>query len=108
MDLRSYYESYWRRRLAEPGDRAPVRDSVPRSLVRYSQYGSVANLIPAGSRLLDLGCGEGNVTELYGRVSGRPAVGLDVSAAAVERARERGVDARVADVGCGGGSLSAG
>jgi len=48
----------------------------------------------AGERILDLGCGDGVLTaELVAR--GCVVVGVDASAAQVEAARDRGLDARV-------------
>ncbi|HTD27130.1 MAG TPA: class I SAM-dependent methyltransferase [Candidatus Elarobacter sp.] len=50
----------------------------------------------AGERILDLGCGDGALTEaLVAR--GCAVVGVDASAAQVEAARQRGLDARVMD-----------
>ena len=50
----------------------------------------------AGERILDLGCGDGALTEaLVAR--GSAVVGVDASAAQVEAARRRGLDARVLD-----------
>ena len=50
----------------------------------------------AGERILDLGCGDGALTEaLVAR--GCAVVGVDASAAQVEAARRRGLDARVMD-----------
>ena len=50
----------------------------------------------AGERILDLGCGDGVIAaELAAR--GCEVVGVDASAAQVEAARGRGVDARVVD-----------
>src|SRR4051794_1032112 len=50
----------------------------------------------AGERILDLGCGDGALTEsLIER--GARVVGIDASAEMVTAARARGVDARVMD-----------
>lgn len=49
-----------------------------------------------GERILDLGCGEGSLTEKLQAV-GCAVVGVDSSAEQVAAARERGLDARVAD-----------
>lgn len=50
----------------------------------------------AGERILDLGCGDGVLTE---RIAGAGAevVGVDASPAMIEAARSRGIDAHVAD-----------
>jgi trans-aconitate methyltransferase len=49
-----------------------------------------------GERVLDLGCGDGALTVVL-RDLGCQVVGIDSSAAQVESARSRGLDARVAD-----------
>jgi trans-aconitate methyltransferase len=49
-----------------------------------------------GERVLDLGCGDGALTEKI-VAAGCSVVGVDGSAAQVEAARERGLDARVMD-----------
>ncbi|MGF1630065.1 MAG: class I SAM-dependent methyltransferase [Kiloniellaceae bacterium] len=50
----------------------------------------------AGERILDLGCGEGALTEKLA-ASGAAVVGVDASPEQVEAARRRGLDARVAN-----------
>ncbi|MDH3211636.1 MAG: methyltransferase domain-containing protein [Myxococcales bacterium] len=50
----------------------------------------------SGERILDLGCGDGALTEKLVAMGCR-VVGVDGSAAQVAAARERGLDARVAD-----------
>ncbi|WP_108661162.1 class I SAM-dependent methyltransferase [Acuticoccus kandeliae] len=49
-----------------------------------------------GERILDLGCGDGALTEKLA-AAGADVVGLDGSAAFVEAAQSRGIDARVGD-----------
>jgi trans-aconitate methyltransferase len=49
-----------------------------------------------GERILDLGCGDGVLTQKLAEL-GCDVVGVDASAALVGRARELGLDARVAD-----------
>jgi trans-aconitate methyltransferase len=53
-----------------------------------------------GERILDLGCGDGALTEKL-VAAGARVVGVDASADMVNAARERGIDARIMD----GGSL---
>jgi len=49
-----------------------------------------------GERILDLGCGDGALTEELAR-AGAALVGIDPSASMVEAARARGLDARLGD-----------
>lgn len=64
--IEKYYESYWKRRL-DTKDFAlqPIRPGIPNILIRYTQYGSCLNLIPDGVKVLDIGCGEGNISEMF-------------------------------------------
>lgn len=50
----------------------------------------------AGERILDLGCGDGSLTEVLAK-SGATVIGVDASPDMVEAARARGLDARVVD-----------
>ena len=50
----------------------------------------------SGERILDLGCGDGALTEML-VAAGCQVVGVDASAEQVAAARERGLDAHVAD-----------
>ncbi|MGC1341912.1 MAG: class I SAM-dependent methyltransferase, partial [Candidatus Binataceae bacterium] len=55
-------------------------------------------LAPArGEKILDLGCGDGFVTERL-VAAGAKVVGVDASAEMIEAARRRGLDARVTSV----------
>jgi SAM-dependent methyltransferase len=49
-------------------------------------------------RILEVGCGWGELAEWAGRAMGAEVVALDLSPRMVELARERGVDAQVGDV----------
>jgi SAM-dependent methyltransferase len=53
---------------------------------------------PAPGRVLEVGCGWGELAEWIGRDTGAEVVAVDLSPRMVELARERGVDARIADV----------
>lgn len=49
-------------------------------------------------RILEVGCGWGELAEWVGRETGAEVVAIDLSPGMVELARERGVDAQVGDV----------
>ena len=51
-----------------------------------------------GQRVLEVGCGMGNFSERTARETSAAVVATDISPRMVELARERGLDARVADV----------
>ena len=54
-----------------------------------------------GEKLLDIGCGDGFISALLAKTISAKPYGIDISHAAVEKARERGVEARVYDIGTG-------
>jgi SAM-dependent methyltransferase len=84
----SYYEHYW----SDVGYRpcgAPTAH-LRRLIERY---------VPAGSKVLDLGCGDGGGAGKALLEHGCEYVGVDVSEKAVRLARDRGLDARVVDDG---------
>lgn len=84
----NYYELYWHKR-GKAGSSDPIPLWLPSWLTRYSEYGAILNQIPLGSKILDLGCGDGNVTRLY--LTKGEVIGLDVSTMALARARKRGI-----------------
>jgi len=84
------YDRYWASR-----DR-------PRAEARSRERGALAARLlieagAAGRRVLDAGCGPGWTLEELAR-AGFQATGADVSPAAVDEARSRGLEARVADL----------
>src|SRR5256885_11529661 len=58
-------------------------------------FAAVAEARPA--RVLDVGCGPGNLTERFAKELGADVKAVDVSGRMVELARARGIDAREAD-----------
>jgi methionine biosynthesis protein MetW len=58
----------------------------------------IRDLVPVGSRVLDVGCASGYFSEVLARDRGCQVVGLDYSAEAVEVARKRGIEAHVIDL----------
>jgi 2-polyprenyl-3-methyl-5-hydroxy-6-metoxy-1,4-benzoquinol methylase len=85
-----FYDRYW-----------AARDR-PRAEARSRERGVLAARLlreagPACLRVLDAGCGPGWALEELAR-AGFQSIGADVSPAAVEEARSRGLEARVADL----------
>jgi ubiquinone/menaquinone biosynthesis C-methylase UbiE len=75
--VRDYYEELWERlpdELETPD--LPVRAAFARAHVR------------AGDRVLDLGCGQGDLTAVLAETGAHP-VGVEIAEAAVSRARRR-------------------
>ena len=66
------------------------------SLVRRTTAATSRSVLRAGERILDLGCGTGELT-LALQQRGCEAVGVDLSPEMVAAAKEKGVDARVMD-----------
>ncbi len=81
--MRDYYEKYW---TGELGWRPP--NALYPETVRV-----LINWVPPQSSILDLGCGEGATYATALLETAKCYKGVDLSEAAVERARERGVDA---------------
>ena len=52
----------------------------------------IASLVPAGSRVLDLGCGDGALLELLQRERGCTGYGIEIDDANVLASTRRGVD----------------
>ncbi len=86
-----------------------VPHNAPGQQWQASRYAHHADFVPAlgaevaellapkaGERILDLGCGDGSLTEVLAK-SGATVIGVDASADMVEAARARGLDARVVD-----------
>ncbi|MGI8714975.1 MAG: class I SAM-dependent methyltransferase [Solirubrobacteraceae bacterium] len=75
--MRDYYEQLWERL---PEDLYPP-DLSPRIAFARANVGR-------GDRVLDLGCGEGDLTAVLAMIGAR-ALGVDVAEAALQRARSR-------------------
>jgi trans-aconitate methyltransferase len=86
-----------------------AKTSPPAQSWKADRYARHAHFVPAlgqpvldllqprtGERILDLGCGDGVLTEKI-TTAGASVVGVDASADMVAAARKRGLDARVAD-----------
>jgi methionine biosynthesis protein MetW len=62
------------------------------------RYRIMAEVIEPGSTVLDLGCGEGMLLQYLAETRDTSGYGVDVSQEAVKLARERGIQAEVADI----------
>lgn len=80
------YEEYWNR--VSQGYR-------PVSLAKQKL---ISSMIDDGSRILDIGCGDGNLLEFLSRDKNIKGSGIDVSIKAVDLTRRKGIEARVADL----------
>lgn len=90
LEFKKYYECYWlRRREVGNAPQKPIRDLIPYLLVKYSNYGAILHQIPGNSKVLDLGCGDGNVSQLYVERKGCKVIGIDISGSALKLAREK-------------------
>ena len=91
MDFGDYYEAYWKnRKEKEPEPIEPIRSVIPGLLVKYSSYGAILNQIPENVEVLDIGCGDGNVSSLYLKKACK-VTGMDISEKALEYAAKRGI-----------------
>lgn len=62
------------------------------------EYDTFVSWTPRGSRVIDLGCGEGSLGAHLIAERGCVVTGIDVDEAGVAQARAKGLDARVGDV----------
>lgn len=82
-------------------ERFAQRSAIFRELLEgqnpeHVAYDAVAEKKPG--RVLDVGCGLGEITERFVKELGADVQAIDISARMVELTRARGIDARVADV----------
>lgn len=71
-----------------------------------TRYDIFAGFIETGSSVLDLGCGDGYALDYLREKKGIRGSGMDISGPAVEKAREHGVEAELADITAPGFELS--
>lgn len=82
-------------------ERLAKRNAIFRALVEGESpedlaYAAIAEVRPA--RLLDVGCGQGDLTERFAAELGAAVRAIDISPRMVELTRARGIDASLADV----------
>jgi len=91
MDFRSYYERYWNDRKEKKSESIePIRSIIPKFLVKYSSYGAILHQVSEKSHVLDIGCGDGNVSSLY-LTKGCTVTGIDISEKALKYAAGQGI-----------------
>lgn len=84
MDAKAHYQKYWRKK-------------EPELFSIYERNWVLPGLFNPGEKVLDLGCGDGAVSE-YLADMGVKVVAVDISEEAVKVAKKRGVNAKVVDV----------
>lgn len=80
--LEKLYEWFWQ-------GHSDSFESYPRNLV-------LKNFFKNGERVLDIGCGDGTIDVYLQNNLGVKVVGIDISKGAVEKAKQKGVEAKVA------------
>lgn len=98
MHFDVYYKDYWIRRFSSQNKSLPpIRNTIPKFLVRYSGYGAVLCRIEKGIKVIDVGCGDGSVSSLFIK-KGCSVYGIDISEEVVKLAQSRGIKAQVLDM----------
>ena len=69
-----------------------------RELLGRSDYAIISDIVDAKSRVLDLGCGEGELLEWLAKNKGVDARGVELSGSKVQRAIARGVSVFQCDI----------
>ena len=69
-----------------------------RELLGRSDYAIIGDIVEPGARVLDLGCGEGELLEWLAQNKGVEARGVEISGAKVQRAIARGVSVYQGDI----------
>jgi methionine biosynthesis protein MetW len=67
-------------------------------LLGRSDYAIIGEIVEAGTKVLDLGCGEGELLEWLAQNKGVDARGVEISGAKVQRAIARGVSVYQGDI----------
>jgi methionine biosynthesis protein MetW len=70
-------------------------------LLGRSDYAIIGEIVEPRTRVLDLGCGEGELLEWLAQTKGVDARGLEISSAKVQRAIARGVSVFQSDIDAG-------
>ncbi len=77
---------------------APKKQAFVRELLGRSDYTIIGEIVEPGSRVLDLGCGEGELLEWLAANKGVEARGVEMSSARAQRGIARGVSVFQGDI----------
>lgn len=80
--LKNFYEKFW---LSDRGE-----------FETYIRNLELLDLFEKGELVLDVGCGDGVVGAFLQREAGVKIIGIDISEGAVKKAREKGIEVKVA------------
>ena len=78
--------------------RKPAKTAFVPELLGRSDYAIIGEIVEPGSKVLDLGCGEGELLEWLAANKGVEARGVEIVSAKVQRAIARGVSAHQGDI----------
>lgn len=76
-----------------------LRYAVPRPLDAHEVPGIIASMIPRGSKVLDVGCGEGTLTKVLADSCRSDFIGVEPDPERAAQAKHRGVEVIVARFG---------
>ena len=76
----------------------PHRKPFVGELLGRSDYAIIGEIVESGAKVLDLGCGEGELLEWLAQNKGVEARGVEISSAKVQRAIARGVSVYQGDI----------
>jgi methionine biosynthesis protein MetW len=77
---------------------APRKQAFVRELLGRSDYAIIGDIVEPGTKVLDLGCGDGELLEWLAENKGVEARGVEISGEKVRRAIARGVSAYQGDI----------
>ena len=83
---------------AGPGGHPAGKQAFVRELLGRSDYAIIGDIVEPGAKVLDLGCGEGELLEWLAQNKGVEARGVEISGAKVQRAIARGVSVYQGDI----------
>jgi methionine biosynthesis protein MetW len=76
----------------------PRKQAFVREVLGRSDYAIIGDIVEPGTRVLDLGCGEGELLEWLAVNKGVDARGVEISSVKVQRAIARGVSVYQGDI----------